>query len=462
VPQRVSMVSDTVFHDLAGSPGAPTGNCMTERTARFRDVLAVREFRFLWLAQAQSRLGDQLARVAVALLVFDRTDSAALTALTYALTYLPPLITAPFLAGLADRYSRRAVMVAVDILRAVLIGLMAIPGLPLPVVAILLVAVTCPEPLFSAARVATVPRTLPGNLFPVGMSIITSTDQIAQIAGFALGGIVVGAYGPQWALAVNAVTFLASASLLHWGVGPHLPEHDGTGPERGSGFALAGIKLVVGDRRLFATAGLVWLVGCYVVAEALAAPYAAEIGAGDEAVGVLMASVVVGTAIGALLVARLDTEWRRRLTVPLAVAVGIPLMATAAAPPLWLTFVLWMLAGVFHAYIVLAQVRFAQFIPDGMRSRAIGFAAAGLQTAQGLGIAIGGVLAEAISPSLAIGICAAAGSLGALAVGLISRVDRAEPEPPAALADDDEPGEPAEKGADIPLQEDQKRSRSSS
>ncbi|KPC75225.1 hypothetical protein ADL26_08245, partial [Thermoactinomyces vulgaris] len=93
---------------------------------------------------------------------------------------------------------------------------------------------------------------------------------------FALGGIVVGAYGPHWALAVNAVTFLASAALLQWGVGPHLPEHDGTGPKRGSGFALAGIKLVVGDRRLFATAGLVWLVGCYVVAEALAAHYRAR------------------------------------------------------------------------------------------------------------------------------------------------------------------------------------------
>lgn len=415
---------------------------MTERTARFRDVLSVREFRFLWLAQAQSRAGDQIARVAVALLVFDRTGSAALTALTYALTYLPPLITAPFLSGLADRYSRRAVMVSVDLLRAVLIGLMAIPGLPLPVLALLLVAATCPEPLFSAARVATVPRTLPGNLFPVGMSIISSTDQIAQIAGFALGGIVVGAFGPHPALAANAVTFLVSAALLHWGVGPHLPEDDGIGPKRGSGFALAGIRLVVGDRRLFAIAGLVWLVGCFVVAEALAAPYAAEIGAGDEAVGVLMASVVVGTAIGALLVARLNSDWRRRLTVPLAVAVGVPLMATAAAPPLWLTVLLWTLAGVFHAYVVLAQVRFAQFIPDGMRSRAIGFAAAGLQTAQGLGIAIGGMLASAISPSAAIGICAAAGSLGALVIGLASRIDRADPEPPTAIADHGGPGEP--------------------
>lgn len=403
---------------------------MTESTARFRDVLAVREFRFLWLAQAQSRMGDQIARVAVALLVFERTDSAALTALTYALTYLPPLITAPFLAGLADRYSRRAVMVVVDLLRAVLIGVMAVPGLPLPVLACLLVAVTCPEPLFSAARVATVPRTLPGKLFPVGMSVVTSTDQIAQIAGFSLGGVLVGAYGPHFALAVNAATFLVSAALLQFGVGPHLPEHEDASSKRGSGFALAGIRLVVGDRRLFATAGLVWLVGFYVTAEALAAPYVAEIGADKEAVGVLMASVVIGTAIGALLVAKLNSDWRRRLVVPLAVAAGVVFSVTAAAPPFWATFAIWMVAGACHAYIVLAQVRFAQFIPDGMRSRAIGFAAAGLQTAQGIGIAIGGLLAEAIAPSAAIGICAATGAVLALVIGLTTRVHLADP--PAA------------------------------
>ncbi|RRS01277.1 MFS transporter [Glycomyces terrestris] len=415
---------------------------MAESAARFRDVVAVREFRFLWAAQAQSRVGDQIARVAVALLVLDRTGSAGLTALTYALTYLPPLLTAPLLAGLADRYSRRAVMVAVDLLRAALIGAMAIPGTPLAVVAVLLVAATCPEPLFSAARVATVPRTLPGPLFPVGMGVITSTDQIAQIAGFALGGVLVGAYGPHVALAVNAGTFLVSAALLHWGVGPHLPERDGAGPARGSGFALAGIRLVVGDRRLLAVAGLVWLVGCYVVAEALAAPYAAQIGAGGEAAGVLMASVVVGTAIGSLLVAKLDGAWRRRLVVPLAVAAGVPLAATAAAPPLWATIALWTLAGVFHAYIVLAQIRFTQFIPDGMRSRAIGFAAAGLQTAQGLGIAAGGALAEWTSPSTAIGVCAAVGACLAALIGLVSRVHRADP--PAPQSQSGQPVEPSE------------------
>lgn len=405
---------------------------MPERTARFRDVLAVGEFRVLWIAQVQSRIGDQFARVALALLVFDRTSSAALTALVYAMTLLPPLLTAPLLAGLADRYSRRAVMVTVDVARAALMALMAIPSLPLPVLAALVFAVTCPQPLFSAARTATTPRVLPDERFPVGVSIMTATDGIAQIAGFTLGGVVIGASGsPHLALAINAVTFAASAAMLRWGIRAHRPRPEDPGRTAG-GFALAGIRYVTGDRRLFGLAAVVWLFGCYVVPEALAAPYAAQIGAGEAAVGSLMAADVIGGAVGAVIVARFGAVLRRRLTVPLAVASGLPLIATVAGPGLPVTLAMWALSGLLASYVVLAQVEFTQLVPDGMRARAIGFAAAGLQTAQGLGIAVAGGLAELVPASAAIAVCAAAGSAGALVIGAVCRIGRTadgEPSP---------------------------------
>lgn len=408
---------------------------MPERTAGFRYVFAVREFLVLWIAQAQSRIGDQFARVALALLVFDRTSSAALTALVYAMTMLPPLLTAPLLAGLADRYSRRTVMVVIEVLRAALIAAMAIPSLPLPVVAGLVIAATCPEPLFSAARNATMPRVLPDERFPVGMSIMSSTDGIAQIVGFTVGGVVVAASGsPHLALAVNAATFALSAAMLRWGIGSHRPEPepeptDGPGSRSGR-FALAGIALVVADRRLLGLASLVWLYGCFVVPEALAAPYAEQTGAGDAAVGALMAADVVGTVVGAVLVARLGATSRRRLTVPLAAATGLPLLATVAGPGLAVTVLCWTLSGLLSSYLVLAQVMFTRAVPDRLRARAIGFAAAGLQTAQGLGIALAGFLADAVPPSVAIALCGLAGSLGAIAIAIALRPTAPEQDRP--------------------------------
>jgi len=177
------------------------------RPARFADVFGVSEFRWLWLAEAQSVAGDQLARVALSVLVFDRTGSAGWTGLTYALTYLPDLVGGPLLAGLADLFPRRRVMVVADLIRAVLFGLMAVPAVPLVVVAgLLVVAQLCNAP-FKAAQAATLPVVLSGDRYVVGQTVRQVTGQSAQLLGFAAGGVLVAMIGPHRALAVDAVTF---------------------------------------------------------------------------------------------------------------------------------------------------------------------------------------------------------------------------------------------------------------
>lgn len=403
---------------------------MGQRAADFRDVFSVGEFRTLWLAETQSRLGDQLARIALALLVFDRTSSEALTALVYALSLLPPLLTAPLLAGLADRYSRRTVMVVVDLVRAALVATMAIPALPLPVVAALVVAATCPQPLFSAARNATLPNVLAGDRFAVGMGVIQATDNLAQVIGFTAGGAAVAFAGsPHLLLLANAATFALSAAMVRWGIRPHRPTPTtdfpaATRPADDAGFLLAGLRLVLRDRRLLGLASLIWLYGLYLAPEALAVPYGHQIGADDTEAGVLMASLVIGTLLGNLVVTRISPGTRVRLTVPLAVATGLPLLATVAKPSVPLAVALWALSGVLSTYMLLAQVSFTQRVPDAVRGRAIGFVSAGHQTAQGLGVLLAGGLAEATSPAVAIAACAAAGSLGVLVVSAVMNSKR--------------------------------------
>ena len=71
----------------------PTGR------ATFSDLFAVGEFRALWLAQVLSVIGDQLARVALTLAVYDRTRSALLAAVTFAASVVPTFIGGVALAG---------------------------------------------------------------------------------------------------------------------------------------------------------------------------------------------------------------------------------------------------------------------------------------------------------------------------------------------------------------------------
>jgi hypothetical protein len=310
-------------------------------------------------------------------------------------------------------------MALTDLVRAGLVAVMAIPAVPLPALAVLLVVMTCPQPLFSAARNSTLPQVLTGDRFPVGMSIVSSADFLAQLAGFTLGGLVVAALGgPHLALAIDALTYLISAGLVRKGLRPHAPDATEPSSVRRGRFALAAIGLLARDRQLAGLAGLLWLFGFYVAPAALAAPYAAQIGAGQTAVGVLMAADLPGAVLGGLLIARVPPSWRQRLMVPLAVATGLPLVATALAPSVPFAVLAWAGMGLLSTYLTLAQVAYTKAVPDAIRARAIGLASAGLQTAQGLGVLLAGAIAEAVPPADAIALCGLAGIAGAIVIAV--------------------------------------------
>ena len=143
--------------------------------ATFRDVFAVREFRALWFSQILSAGGDRLALVALALLIYDRTRSPLLAAIAYAAGTLPYLIGALFLAGMADRFPRREVMVTCDVVRAALVAAMLVPRMPLDVLIALLYTVTAFQPPFDAARSAILRDMVQGERYALAAAIMQST-----------------------------------------------------------------------------------------------------------------------------------------------------------------------------------------------------------------------------------------------------------------------------------------------
>ncbi|NEA31290.1 MFS transporter [Streptomyces sp. SID13031] len=393
---------------------------MASRRPIVREVMSIAEFRALWLAHAQSRLGDQIGRVAISILVFERTSSAALTALVYATSLLPPLISAPLLTGLADRFPRRTLMVVTEVCRAALMAVMAIPGLPLVVTAGLLAIVVSAQPLYSACRNSILPSVLAGERYVVGVGLTSATDSLVQIVGFAGGGLLIGLTGPNAALGLNALTFLISAGLVQSRVGIHRP--DIAMPRSLSRSLAEGVRLIWGDRRLRCLLGLLYLYGLYVAPEGLAASFAAGEHAGRHAIGILMAADPIGAMIGSWLVIRvIPAEWRHRMLMPLAAASGIPLVMSALFPSVLGAVILWTLVGVVSSYTLIVHTMFVRMVPDGQRGQVIGLASAGLQGAQGLGILFAGILADLTTPATAVGIVGAVGTLLAIVIGLVGR-----------------------------------------
>jgi len=391
---------------------------MTER-AGLGQVFRLPEFRALWVAELLSVVGDQLARVALAVLVFGRTGSAVWAAGVYALTFLPAILGGVLLAWVADRYRRREVMISADVLRALLVVAMATPGLPLWALSCLLVVVVLLGSPHLAAQGALLPEILPGNLYERGLAVRHITGQTAQVMGFATGGLLVAALSPSTALLIDAATFVLSAIVLRiWVAARPRPGAATAAPEPGGNKhglrgVLIGISVIFTDPGRRALVVLAWLVGCYIVPEALAAPYAAQIGAGPVAVGLLMAAHPVGSVIGVWLFVRfVPADLRSQLIGVLAVGAGLPLLVCQLRPGTAVAFVLWGLSGVLSsAYLMQAQACFVRSTPDVVRGRALGVAASGIIAAQGVAILAGGLLADMSNPATAIAVSGAVGSL---------------------------------------------------
>ena len=193
---------------------------MTPEPARatYRDVFGIAEFRALFLAYVASILGDVVAAVALTVLVYERTHSPLLAALTFSLAFLPFLFVGTLLTSLVDRLPARRVLVACDLASAAVVGAMAIPGLPLAAVFALLLVLSLIGPLFSIVRAATLPEVLgAGPPFVLGRSLLRLVAQLAQVLGNAVGGLLLIAFAPRGVLLVDAGSFLLSAALLRFG-----------------------------------------------------------------------------------------------------------------------------------------------------------------------------------------------------------------------------------------------------
>jgi Major Facilitator Superfamily len=145
--------------------------------------------------------------------VFRRTDSAFLTALTYALTYLPPIAGGSLLSGLADLFPRR-VMIACDLIRMVTVGLMAVRGVPFRALCTLLFCTVLLSAPFSSARSALIPDIPSESQLAIGSAVGNITHQTSQIIGFVSGAAVVATIGSYRTLGIDAGTFGISALIV--------------------------------------------------------------------------------------------------------------------------------------------------------------------------------------------------------------------------------------------------------
>ncbi|MGP8299062.1 MFS transporter [Streptomyces inhibens] len=380
-------------------PAGPGPRAEQERSAGYRAVFAVPEFRFVFAAHLLSSLGVVVCEIALSVLVFTLTDSPLLSALTFALGLLPYVVGGTLLSAVADRYPARRVLVCCDVLCALAAAGMVLPGTPVAVLLVLRCVIAAIAPVFAGTRGATLGEILgEGELFVLGRSVIRIVNQSAQLAGFAAGGLLLAVVSPGAVLAITAATFAGSALLLRLGTVAR-PARDGArGAERGAllGASLGGLRRLLADRRVRALLLLAWLPPAFVVVpEALLIPYSGLLGVGPAGMGLLMCGMPLGAVVAETLVGSfLGPRARARLTFPMGVFTVLPSLGFAARPSLGWAVLLLVLTGTGISYNFGVDRWFVAAVPEELLGQAMTVMQAGRMTVMGLAMGLAGVAAE--------------------------------------------------------------------
>jgi MFS family permease len=278
------------------------------RAGRTRPVLALRDFRLVLLAKAVSVVGDRMVAVALAFAVLEVGGSASSVGLVLAAGTVP-LVASVLVGGVvADRITRRTVMIAADVVRVATQGAMAallVAGVAEVWSLAVLAALTgIATGFFNPASTALLPEVVPPDLLQPANALRSAVTSAGEIAGPLLAGVLVAAFGSGWAIAVDAGTFALSAAFL---LAARVPER----ARETAGTFLADLR---DGWDAFRARRWVWtFVGYFALANMCWAAWSAlgpivaerELG-GAGAWGTILAAIGVGALAGSLLATRIE------------------------------------------------------------------------------------------------------------------------------------------------------------
>lgn len=172
----------------------------------------------LWLGQSISWIGDTIGGMALSIILLQRTGSALVLSFAAIISWLPAVLLGPLAGVLVDRFSRRKVMMVADLARGIMtlgVAFMIGRGYTDPIYAyawlLLLSVFRVP---YTPATMAIIPSLVKPDQLQRANSLQSMAMSIAGIAGPALAGIAIAAFGAPIALTLDALSFFVSAALI--------------------------------------------------------------------------------------------------------------------------------------------------------------------------------------------------------------------------------------------------------
>ncbi|MBR8642206.1 MFS transporter [Streptomyces tuirus] len=367
----------------------------------YRQLFRTPEFTPLFLASSASVMAQTIGGLALGVLVFRATDSPLLSALSMFGTSLTQVLGATFLLSGADRLPPRSTLTGVWLLFAVTTAVLALPALPVWAVFVVLLGQGLVASLGGGVRWGLVNEILTKDGFMLGRSVFNMMAGIAQVLGYATGGVLVAVLSPRLSLLLTAALYVVAAVVIRLCLTPRPPRATGRPSVTATWRANALLWSSAPRRQVYLA---LWIPnGLVVGCESLYVSYA------PDAAGTLFACAALGMLAGDVLVGRvLPVRLRPRLGFPLLLLLALPYAPFLLSPPLPLAAVAVTLASVGFGASLVQQERLMALTPDALTGQALGLHSAGMLTMQGVAAALAGSVAQLTSP---------AGAMTAMATG---------------------------------------------
>lgn len=183
---------------------------------RVRTLLRHPDLVLLLAAGLVSQTGDWVLGTGLAFQVYALTGSTLASAGVLLATQVPQVLLSSVAGVLVDRWDRRRVMIATDVvLAAVLLPLVAVhDGSRIWLVYVVVALSGCAAPFFTAAEATMVPALVGPELLVTANAANAQLRNVARLVGAALGGVLVAAGGLTWLALADVVTFLLAAGLV--------------------------------------------------------------------------------------------------------------------------------------------------------------------------------------------------------------------------------------------------------
>lgn len=394
-----------------------------------------RNFLLLWQGQLVSQLGNQAFLIAAAYLILDATGSSARVGAVMMAATLPLATLGPIGGIVADRYPRRAVLIATDVLRAAVLGALAMlvwrsPRAAADHFGVFVLAVLfngTMAALFLPALQAFVADLVTARRLAAANSLTQASTHTATLLGQALGGVVYVAWGGAALLLFDALSFAYAAvatALIDRGEAP--PRTDvpvGRAIGRWMNDAREGLAYVWRRPGMLAVLLVFGAVNLFFMPVFVLLPlYVRDVlGRGADWYGFLLAASGAGALMGAVVAGMALTRVRRRaaFTAAAIAGIGCSVLLLACTETPWTAALALAAVGLLSSTInVTIVTRFQSAAPSGLRGRVMAVVVTVSTAAAPLGLGLGGVMGDVFRTSLPLVIGSCGAAMLAVASGL--------------------------------------------